>query len=162
MFVQVKVTVRYVCVSVPVSGCILKAGTVESLCMKPYVTLPLEPSSASIAWTCRTNVPAGWFSRTDVLSRYCWHWGGGEECNVIFCAVMQVWRDLDIQKIQSTSVCARWNVTYFESTDERWITGVTKSVTWTPNNNEWREKESRKPELGTFSIQIFSTVACPV
>lgn len=62
------------CVSVPVSGCILNAGTVESLCMKPYVTLPLEPSSASTAWTCRTNVPAGWFSRTDVLSRYCWHW----------------------------------------------------------------------------------------
>lgn len=62
------------CVSLPVSGCILNAGTVESLCMKPYVTLPLEPSSASTAWTCRTNVPAGWFSRTDVLSRYCWHW----------------------------------------------------------------------------------------
>lgn len=66
---------EFVCVAVPVSGCILNAGTVESLCMKPYVTLPLEPSSASTAWTCRTNVPAGWFSRTDVLSLYCWHWG---------------------------------------------------------------------------------------
>lgn len=62
-------------VYVPVSGWILNAGTVESLCMKPYVTLPLEPSSASTAWTCRTNDPAGWFSRTDVLSLYCWHWG---------------------------------------------------------------------------------------
>lgn len=72
LFVQVEVSES---VSVPVSGCILNAGTVESLCMKPYVTLPLEPSSASTAWTCRTNVPAGWFSRTDVLSRYCWHWG---------------------------------------------------------------------------------------
>lgn len=62
------------CVVAPVSGWMLNAGTVESLCMKPYVTLPLEPSSASTAWTCRTNVPAGWFSRTDVLSLYCWHW----------------------------------------------------------------------------------------
>lgn len=70
------VYIHWSCASVPVSGWILNAGTVESLCMKPYVTLPLEPSSASTAWTCRANVPAGWFSRTDVLSRYCRHWGG--------------------------------------------------------------------------------------
>lgn len=70
------------CVAAPVSGWMLNAGTVESLCMKPYVTLPLEPSSASTAWTCRTNVPAGWSSRTEVLSRYCWHWPTKDYCHV--------------------------------------------------------------------------------
>lgn len=60
--------------SLPVSGSMLKAGTVLSLCIKPYVTFPLAPSSASSAWTCSTNVPSGLFSRTDALSLYSAHY----------------------------------------------------------------------------------------
>lgn len=62
--------------SLPVSGSMLKAGTVLSLCMKPYVTFPLAPSSASSAWTCSTNVPAGLFSRTEAFSLYSAHCEG--------------------------------------------------------------------------------------
>lgn len=60
----------------PVSGWILKAGMALSLCIRPYLTFPLAPSSASTARTCSTKVPVGWFSSTEACSRYCWHWNG--------------------------------------------------------------------------------------
>lgn len=55
--------------ALPVSGWILNAGRTPSLCIKPYFTTPLAPSSASVASTCRTTVPEGWFSRTEACSR---------------------------------------------------------------------------------------------
>lgn len=64
--------------TVPVSGWMLKAGTVLSLCINPYVTFPFVPSSASTAWTCKTKVPTGWFSSTEVRSLYCRHWKRGK------------------------------------------------------------------------------------
>ena len=60
--------------ALPVSGWILKAGMALSLCIKPYLTFPFAPSSASTACTCNTKVPVGWFSSTEACSRYCWHW----------------------------------------------------------------------------------------
>lgn len=48
----------------PVSGSISKPDDMPSRCMMPYLTSPLTPMSASWAWTRRTKVPAGWFSRT--------------------------------------------------------------------------------------------------
>lgn len=63
----------------PVSGWILKAGMALSLCIRPYLTFPFAPSSASTACTCSTKVPVGWFSSTEACSRYCWHWNGEKE-----------------------------------------------------------------------------------
>lgn len=63
----------------PVSGWILKAGMALSLCIRPYLTFPLAPSSASTACTCNTKVPVGWFSSTRACSRYCWHWDAEEK-----------------------------------------------------------------------------------
>lgn len=65
--------------TLPVSGWILKAGMALSLCIRPYLTFPLAPSSASTACTCNTKVPVGWFSSTDACSRYCWHWDAEEK-----------------------------------------------------------------------------------
>lgn len=72
---------RMCVISLPESGWILKAGMALSLCIKPYLTFPFAPSSASTACTCNTKVPVGWFSSTEACSRYCWHWNkyGGKD-----------------------------------------------------------------------------------
>ena len=144
----------------------LNAGTVESLCMKPYVTLPLEPSSASTAWTCRTKVPAGWFSRTDVLSRYCWHWGereseqkgqvGGREDRATL-----VWRKLDqysiLSKVKQDCVGGGvWFALKGKIEDDLLVGQI--SLTWTQNKG-WIKKERRKPESYNYSIH-WCSITC--